>query len=157
MLEVAVPARQRLGVAARGLGRERGRDLLHLTLETPDVLEAPESLGEHRSPVASAGHLLREIADRRPAGAGHASAIRLLDSREDAAERGLAAPLGPTRPMRSPPPIRHPDVAKPRFRRTLGDLLKLIIVRDGGPSYWPRAAPRARSTRATPGALLEIP
>jgi hypothetical protein len=92
MLQLAVALRQRL--AGRGL--QRTRHLFHLALQRPHLVEAAERLDENGA-GGGAGHLLREIPHGGRARPAHLPRVGLVQPGQDAAERGLAGPLGPTR------------------------------------------------------------
>ena len=129
MLQVAIPARQRVGggaVAAHARRRQRRGELLHLALDAPHVLEATEDFGEERARLVAAGDLLGKVADRRAPRAADTSMVRLLEPGQDAAEGGLA---GTVRPHEADPlAIGDPplDVAEERLPAVaLGDVLEL--------------------------------
>src|SRR5262245_24353394 len=82
-----------------GLGRRRNghenSETLQLGLETPDLIEAGERLGEDGASLARP-HFLRQIADADAAVAVHPTSLRLLHAGENATERGLAGAVGAT-------------------------------------------------------------
>src|SRR5205807_28066 len=149
VLEVAVARRQRVAlVSVRGPAERRG-DLLHLALDPPDLVEAGERLGEDRARRARR-HLLGQIADRRLARAADAPSVRLLEPREEPAERRLARAVRPDEADALPvgdPPRQRAEERLPRVR--LLDVLDLDHAWGPGSALIPASEPsRGGSSRS---------
>src|SRR3989454_11201499 len=134
------------------LFRSRG-DLLHLALDPPDLTEAGERLGENRARRARR-HLLGQIADRRLARAADAPGVRLLEPREETAERRLARAGRPHEADALPAgdsPRERAEELLPRVRlRDLFDLDHVCGWRPlGYPSVWTFSGRIFTSTRTS--------
>ena len=93
VLEIAVARGER--VTGRRL--EGAGDVLHLALERPHLVEPAQRFHQHGAGGAG-GDLLGQIADGRRARAAHLPGVRLLETGQDPAERGLAGAVGADEP-----------------------------------------------------------
>ena len=93
-LEAVLQLAVALGEGLAGRRLQRPGHVLHLALERPHLLEPAERLDQHGAGDGAAGHLLRQVADRRRARAAHLPAVGLLQPGQDATERGLAGAVG---------------------------------------------------------------
>ena len=121
-LEAVLDLAVGLGQLGPGVGPGHpGREGLQLRLEAPDLVEAREGLREHRA-VLAGGDLLGKVADGDPAVAVDPPRVGLLDTGEDAAERGLPRPVRP----HQADPLAPPDAP----RAVLQQLLTAIALGD---------------------------
>src|SRR5215831_17263733 len=118
-----------------GLGRRR---IGHENLETPDLIEAGERLGEDGASLARP-HFLRQIADADAAVAVHPTSVRLLHAGENATERGLAGAVGATE--------TDPLAAADAPRHLAEELLSSVALGDGVERDHAEAAPSPWSAR----------
>ena len=93
VLEIAVARGER--VTRRRL--EGAGDVLHLALERPHLVEAAQRFHQHGAGGAG-GDLLRQIPDGGGARAAHLPGVRLVETGQDPAERGLAGAVGADEP-----------------------------------------------------------
>src|SRR5207245_10494067 len=141
-------------VPVRGAPARRGARL-QLALAPPDPTEAGARLGENRARRARR-HLLGQIADRRLARAADAPGVRLLEPREETAERRLARAVRPHEADALPvgdSPRERAEELLPRVR--LRDLFDLDHVRGWRhlryPSVWTFSGWFLTSTRTSAG------
>src|SRR6266850_955287 len=92
-LEAVLQLAVALGQGLAGRRFQYAGHVLHLALEPPHLVEAAERLDQDGA-GGGAGHFLREIADRGRARPAHLAGVRLIEPGQDAAERGLAGPVG---------------------------------------------------------------